>query len=234
MRNFFTLDGKCSKDFGVYISGSGTYNAPERDVETLEIPGRHGTLVVDNHRFHNVELTYPAFIRSNFPGSAEVVRAWLCADPGYRRLEDTYHPDQYRMARFPGEINFETKILNKSAEFDLIFDCKPQRYLKTGEAKISTNKEFSVFNPTLFEALPLIRVYGINGTLEVGNIAVQVKKIDTYVDIDSETQNAFKGTVNCNQDIYAPDFPVLPAGRTGIRFSGNIERIEIRPRWWTI
>ena len=234
MRNFFTLDGKCSKDFGVYISGSGTYNAPERDVEMLEIPGRNGSLVIDNQRFRNVELTYPAFIRTDFPKSAEAVRAWLCAEPGYRRLEDTYHPDKYRMARFSGTVDFETRALNKSAEFEITFECKPQRFLKNGEAKISARNGMSVFNPTPFTALPLIRVYGTSGTLEVGNIAVQIKKIEGYVDIDSDTQNAYQGTINCNQNIYAPEFPVLPAGRTGIRFSGNIEKIEIRPRWWTI
>lgn len=234
MLNFFTLDGKCSKDFGVYISGDGTYNAPERDVETEDIPGRNGNLIIDNHRFKNIELTYPAFIRTNFGEAAEAVRAWLGAVAGYRRLEDTYHPNQYRMARFSGNIEFETRVLNRSGEFDLIFDCKPQRFLKSGEVAIPANKETSVYNPTPFDALPLIRVYGTAGTLEVGNIAVEIKSIDGYVDIDSDTQNAYKGTVNCNSNIYAPDFPILPAGRTGIRFSGNIEKIEIRPRWWTI
>ena len=53
MINYFTFDGKTSTDFGMYISGSGTYNAPERDVTTYNIPGRNGDLIVDNGRFLN-------------------------------------------------------------------------------------------------------------------------------------------------------------------------------------
>ena len=63
---------------------------------------------------------------------------------------------------------------------------------------------------------------------------MQLKTIDGYVDIDCETENAYRGTVNCNANIYAPTFPELPAGRTTVSFEGNIEKIEIKPRWWTI
>ena len=63
MRNWFIYDGKNSKDYGVYISGMQTYNAPERDVTSLEIPGRNGELTIDNGRYKNINITYPAFFR---------------------------------------------------------------------------------------------------------------------------------------------------------------------------
>ena len=58
--NGFTFDGENSKDYGVYITGSGVFNAPERDVEMISIPGRDGAFAQDMGRFSNIEVTYPA------------------------------------------------------------------------------------------------------------------------------------------------------------------------------
>ena len=52
----FTFAGRSSKDFGIYLSGSGVFNAPERDVETISIPGRSGDLILDNGRFKNISV----------------------------------------------------------------------------------------------------------------------------------------------------------------------------------
>ena len=67
----FTFNGKSSSDFSTYISGSGTYDAPKRDVSTVEIPGRNGSLTIDNGRYENIDLKYPAFIRSNFKANTD-------------------------------------------------------------------------------------------------------------------------------------------------------------------
>lgn len=234
MRNCFIYNNRPSLDFGIYISGSGTFNAPERDVSKTEIPGRNGDLLIDNKRFRNVELTYPAFIRHNFKSLTDEARMWLMKSAGYARLEDTYHPDQYRMARFSGPLDFDMRFLNRSGECSLTFDCKPQRFLIIGDHPIGIEREIKLYNPTPFDALPLIRVYGTGGNLMVGDLIVRIDSIDGYIDIDSDTQNAYKGSTNCNGDIYAPSFPVLKAGKTGIKGEGNITKIVIKPRWWTI
>ena len=51
MINWFIFDGKNSRDYGIYISGSGTFNAPEMDITTVEIPGRNGDLTISNNGF---------------------------------------------------------------------------------------------------------------------------------------------------------------------------------------
>ena len=84
--NVFYFGGKCSRDFGIYISGSGTFNAPERDVEPIEIPGRNGALIVSNNRFRNIIIPYPAFIRSGFYGNSMGAKAWLLGKAGYLSL----------------------------------------------------------------------------------------------------------------------------------------------------
>ena len=54
MRNYITFAGRDLRDFGVYISGSGIYNAPNRAYEEIEIPGRDGLLLGHEKRLGNV------------------------------------------------------------------------------------------------------------------------------------------------------------------------------------
>lgn len=230
----FLYDGVMSSHFGIYISGSGTYNAPERDVETISIPGRNGDLIIDNNRYKNVHVTYPAFIRQKFKTNADAARRWLSKGYEYKRLEDSYHPEYFRMARFTGPLDFDMRFLNKSGECSITFDCKPQRFLKAGEFVMQADEDIKLYNPTDEEALPLIRVYGSgDGVLAVGNNTMSISGLVDYMDIDSDTQNAYRGITNCNANI-SKEFPVLLKGSTGISFSGGITKIEIKPRWWTV
>lgn len=236
----FWFDGQCSANFGMMATGSGTFNAPERDLETISVAGRNGDLIRDNGRYKNIPVSYPIAICKDFPEKADAARAWLLSKSGYCRLEDGYNPDTYRMAMFKGPVNFDVSFLSRAGESTLKFDCKPQRYLKSGEHPILMDAAGILCNPTLFPALPLITVYG-NGTGEliVGDIVVQIKANDGQIVLDSEMQDAYRvadsGTLeNKNGSIYAPDFPQLPAGETAISWTGDIAHIEIIPRWWTL
>ena len=234
MIGWFEFDGVRSRDFGLYVSGNGTYNAPERDISSVTIPGKSGTLTIDNKRFKNISVSYPAFIREKFKEHSDEVKQWLLSKSGYRRLEDSYHPDLFRKARFVGPVDFEMAALNKAGATALVFDCMPQRFFKHGEIPLPMTNGGVLHNETLFDALPLIRVYGTSGTLYVGNTVCQLNTINEYVDLDSETQNAYKGTANCNMNVYIPEFPVLAPGMTSIHWEGEIKQVRITPRWWTI
>jgi len=229
----FEFNHILSSDFGIYISGSGTFNAPERDTESISILGKNGDLIIDNKRFKNIKVTYPAFIKDKFKNYTNAVRAWLLSDGSYHRLEDSYNPEEFRLARFAGPMDFETRVLNRSGECSIIFDCKPQRFLKEGELPIEITGNINLYNPTAFPALPNIRVYGTEGILVVGNVIMQINDIDEYVDIDCEAQNAMKETENKNSHV-SNTFPRLYPGNNGIRFEGDISKLEIIPRWWTL
>lgn len=234
MIHFFSYAGKRSRDFGIYISGSGSFNAPERDVTMVSIPGRDGDLTIDNGRFKNISIVYPAFIHEHFYTLSSAAKAWLLSHVGYARLEDTYNPDIFRLGLFAGPIDFDMRFQNWGGECGIAFNCKPQRFLKSGENIREASGATAILNPTQFTALPVIRVYGTSaGTLTVGNRILQISAISGYMDIDSDLQHAFNGSQNCNNNI-SGSFPTLPPGETGVIFSGGITKIEIKPRWWTI
>ena len=131
--NSFTFDGVSSEDMGLYVGGQKTFGAPQRDVTKVSIPGRNGDLVRDNGRFLNSEIAYNIVAMNDFKETAQNVRNWLMSAKGYKRLEDTYHPEHYRMARVSGGIDFETGAYNATGKAQILFDCMPQRFRKSGE-----------------------------------------------------------------------------------------------------
>lgn len=235
MINYFTYDGVSSRDFGVFISGDSVFDAAPRSIQTVVVPGRNGTLTLDNGRFENVDLVYPAFIYDQFRANVEGLRNFLLSAAGYRRLEDTYNPDTYMMARYVSGLSVETTQLRKQGRFDLTFDRMPQRYLKSGEDPVEFTASGEITNPTRFKARPLIRVYG-TGTLGVGTETITITTNPGYIDIDCEMMDAFYGAVNCNRYITlsSGEFPTLAPGYNGIEPGSGITRVIITPRWWIL
>jgi len=226
--------GKSSEDFECHISGSGTFLSPSRDVQSVSVPGRNGDLHLDGGRFFNVEITYPAFITMDFRANFDALKAFLLAQRGYKRLEDSYHPEYFRRAMFKGAIEPQMTTLNRAGSFELKFDCDPRRFLKDGEQAIEVDDDITLINRTEYEAKPLVRAYG-TGMFTIGGTTVQIVRADGYTDIDCDLQEAFKGTVNCNNNIVLTDgkFPELAVGNNEISFTG-LTKLEITPRWWSV
>lgn len=235
MRNFFIFGGKDSRDYGVYITGTGVYNAPLKSYDTITVPGRSGDLVMDNHRFENVELTYPAFIYANFKTAISQFKSAMLSADGYQRLEDSYNTDEYRKALYAGEMEVEARPQHDAGSFEIVFNCDPRRFLKIGDVSVTVANNKHIDNPTLFPAKPLIRVTGY-GTLYVGSQQITIAQHFTSVDIDCEMMDCYSGTSNANSYVtmQGNDFPTLPPGRTGITYSGSITKVEITPKWWRI
>lgn len=258
------FNGKSLADFGVHCSGDGVFNSPEKDFETVEVPGRNGDLHIFNERFKNIDITYKAFIiGDNFPSNygkdfyddarsdkgidfrarMRSMRAWLLYPTTYCRLEDTYHPDEFRLALFKGPIETEAVFL-QAGEFDLTFNCKPQRFLKSGEFRTTyTDESFTIFNPTLFDATPMLRVKGTGeGIVTINDVSIKIagnyytQDGHPTIGIDSEIQDAYWYGENCNKYITLLNgkFFTLKPGENTISREGALTSIEITPRWWTI
>jgi predicted phage tail component-like protein len=133
---YFVFNGKKSSDFNVWCSGDGLYRLPERDVEYISVPGRNGDLVVDNGRWQNVAVTYSCFIPKNFREHYADLVSWLASQKGYGKLEDARHPEFYWLARMDADVDPKMVVADDSGTFTLTFNCKPQRFLKSGEIPV--------------------------------------------------------------------------------------------------
>lgn len=230
MKHFFTLDGKSSADFNTFLASSTMFDAAERDVETVEIPGRNGNIIYDNGRYKNFAASVYCYIPKGMQTYVRALRNWLLGKSGYCRYEDSIHPDEYRLARYTG--GFELEEYDRiGATVTLSFDCKPQRFLKSGETAKSYASGAVIYNPTACDALPLIVCTG-NGTITLGDVTMTISGNDGEIYIDCDTQNAYLGTENKNGMITA-DFPKLSPGDNALSYEG-VTDVRITPRWWTV
>ena len=205
------------------------------ELERTAIPGRNGDLLLSNRRYGNVSLTYHIGIQRGFADKYGAFMNFLLQEPGYHRLEDSYHPEHYRVAVMDAEVSPKVGAYNVSGSFDLTFSCKPQQYLKSGERRQILTGSGTVYNPTLFDARPLLRIYG-TGQVIIGDVTVTVTECDEYTDIDCELEDAYKDSVNKNGCLILSggEFPVLQPGTTGIIFGAGVTKIELIPRWWCL
>lgn len=156
--------GVDSSEFGIYITGEAVYNAPERDVEYIEVPGRNGTIAMDNGRFRNIAVSYPAGTfgktQKEFSEALSAFRNAILSQKGYQRLEDSYHPDEFRMGVYSSGLEVVPASYGRAGEFTLTFECKPQRFLTIGDYPIPVRSNDILDNPTPFESSPLLEIEG--------------------------------------------------------------------------
>lgn len=154
-----------SADYGVFITGEAVYNAPERAVEFVDVPGRNGALVLDQGHWSNIEVTYPASIsgdsQADFRDAISGFRNAVMAQTGYQRLTDTYNPDEYRLATSAAGFEIKPVFGGRAGEFEIMFNCMPQRWLIAGETPVTISTSGQVLtNPTLHNSSPLIVAEG--------------------------------------------------------------------------
>lgn len=192
--NTITFGGINSASYGIYISGEGVFNAPKRDAEPVSIPGRNGSFLLDHGRFENIEVRYRAFNsaadKATFIANIDAFRNALASKKGYQRLEDTFHTDEYRMASFIGGLEVNPILYNDhTSQFEIVFNCKPQRFSKSGEVSVAVTSGNTLTNPTLFESNPLLMATGYG----IINLNGQPITIDNTVVGDTILLQPFSG-----------------------------------------
>lgn len=232
------FNGVSSQDYGIQVEHPPEYQTPARDYEVIHIPGRNGDLVIDSGSYQNVNRSYQIAIGSmekDFTSMANAIAEWLHSVSGYARLEDSYEPEYYRMAMFQNEVAIEN-IMQHAGRTTIDFNCKPQRFLKSGEDAVRLSANTVLRNPTGFCSLPTITVYGSGrGVIGIGEYTVTISDINESIVLNSEIQDAYKGTSNRNLDIILSNgFPELVPGENNITWTGGVTYVEVVPKWWTL
>lgn len=235
----FVFNGKSSMDFFLTIEYLPGYATAKKQVETYTVPGRPGRLIFDTDDYENVSQTYEVWFKApekqDTHTAARTIANWLLGANGYRRLEDSYDPEVFRMAYFAGPADFEN-ILGKYGRAELEFTCLPQRWVKAGQNAIDVEDGQEIYNEWQ-KSLPLLQISGSGaGTLQIGEQTVAISAIPSGgITIDCDTQNAYSGTINRNSLITVQNgFPALAHGSNLIEWTGGIQAVQITPRWWCV
>ena len=227
-----TFNGKPLSDFDTFYDSSQLYNTPDKDVTFFPIPGKNGDLSISNDRFNNLELSVDCFIRTDFLNNYNDLVNYLYSQEGYGRLEYTQENDIYRECAFVKAISPDTGAFLKYGTFTLVFNCKPQKWLKSGETAISVSDSTTITNPTLMTSKPLLKVSG-TGTININDSELVLANNTGVTFIDCDLEDAYEGTINRNPDLTITNgFPRLYAGDNTVSVTDCT--IEIIPRWWRI
>lgn len=175
----FIFDGENSRDYGVYVTDVEVFGTPVRSVEMVQIPGRNGAFALDKGSWENIEVTYKCAIGcetpADFKAGISAFRNMLASRIGYKRLEDEINADEYRMALYKGGMSVPT-INKETATFDVVFECQPQRYLKSGETAVSVSSGDTISNPTLYDASPLLEFRAAAaGDISINDDVINIK-----------------------------------------------------------
>ena len=210
--NSITFGNINSADYGIYISGEGVFDAPKRAVEMVNIPGRNGALAIDQGYYENIVVTYPAHNyepeMSDFKGRLSDFRNALASQIGYQRLSDTFHPNEYRMAVFDEGLDINPIKYNTASQFDIKFDCKPQRFLTSGETEETVSSGTDITNPTQYDSRPLLKVSG-RGDFTVNGYPVKIIG-GTFGDTVVAYANSLMGEYESVTGIYQSELEIEP------------------------
>lgn len=233
--NSITFGGINSAGYGIYIGGEGTFNAPVRDVEMVEVPGRNGNLIIDTGRFENIEVKYTAINQepdlATFAANLAAFRNAIASQKGYQRLTDTFHPDEFRMATFRGGLEINPIEYNTASEFEIIFDCKPQRFLTSGETSEEITSGGTITNPTLFESSPLLEIEGYGDIdIEGQPITINNQPIGTVL-LKNKQKNAYYITEIDTASLAAGDTITIDSLTFYIWFSDSVAITSSGAHW---
>ena len=222
-----------SSNYGVYISGDGVFNAPERAVESVSVPGRNGAIIIDQGHWENVTVEYRAGMYGvdpdDFARKMTEFRNAMKSQVGYQRLQDTYNPTEYRMATFIDSIEVDPANMAMVGEFTISFTCKPQRWLTSGEADIDVPASTSIYNPTLYDSSPLLKVGGY-GTISMEDQQIEIDNVlmGNITLLQNVTSNSIRaitepiGAANVSEDgdTITVDFDItyIGGGVRGVRY----------------
>lgn len=224
--------GKSSDDVGVIVERYPAATIPSRKQEKVSVPGRSGDLIIEQDAYENYTQRYDVYVSAEEPRLTTIshtVAEWLMVK-GYQRLEDSYWLDTFRLACYKGGTSIDN-ILNRFGRATIEFDCKPQRYYKSGDIPISLTNGQKLVNPSPFTAKPLVVITGSGtGTISDGTNTLTLTDCDVTVDCD--IMQIYKGTTNKNS-VGSGAFLALD-GESTITWTGGITAVTLTPRWWTL
>ncbi len=154
--------------FGVMVEHYPTEVHAQRKIDTVSIPGRNGDLIFSQDAFNNVTESIDISLKPCGGRTRDENISKLCdillSSKEYLRIEcDGWAKfngeDIFRLGHYSGTLDIQN-LLGRYGRTTLKFNCKPQRYLKSGETPIElASGVHYLTNPTAYTAYPIVKFY---------------------------------------------------------------------------
>lgn len=230
MFKFDFLGRNSFDDFGIYVEEKPPIPLPQKNVNSIEVPGRNGSLTEDDGTYKDIIIAVKCFFIDNddLPSKIDSVKTWLAGGEG--DLVFSNQSGKKYIGRVIDQIDIaqEYEILG---EFQINFKCKPFKYAVNNPVITLANTPSTIFNPGTFKSEPVIKIYGTGSiTLTINGVDLVLSNVIDYVTIDSILMDCYKDTALENNNMLG-DFPVLNPGINTISWTGTVIKIEITPNW---
>ena len=245
------------RTFGLYANGDGAFSSPEKDYDKVSIPGRSGDLFIWNGKYNNVNGEYSTIIlptpifnstsfEEKFRTNVTNLKSTLLSPEGYVRIEDTYNPDEFRLGVFTGPLDVDA-ILLSAGKATLTFNCRPERFLKSGEEEviIAASSTNAITNPTYFTSKPKITIQtsgAVSVSIKINNATFSFTSGSgnrKYM-LDAEEMDFYETTNGIimlkNSMLTIDEFPELKPGANAVYLYGSASSYTLRitPRWYVL
>jgi phage-related protein len=118
-------------------------------------------------------------------------------------------------------------------ETTLTFTCRPERFLKAGEQSVDVTSPLTIYNPTRFDAKPLLHIEA-SGSVNIAiSGRVMTANVTDYINIDCDTLNAYREPYENKNSNITGEFAKLVPGDNSISITGAT-LATLKPRYFTI
>ncbi|MFP7215910.1 phage tail protein [Lactococcus garvieae] len=231
--------GKDLNDFGMRLHADLKFDGVERDVDEIEIPGRNGVVVRDNHRFKPVDQNFEFTIsllkgKSNLENQIKEAQSFISGLYGFKDFSWTGEPNYIFKAKVNGKSS-TSRSNPLRATVAVPVKLFPMKYLKASYDTARTLKSGESFqNKGTQVAYPIITLTGTGDvTLTVNDKKFVLKNITDGVVIDSENQVVTDLSKKHSQmdKVYSYPFPNLKTGLNTISWDNTVFTGTIIERW---
>lgn len=220
-----------------YIASAPHIVRPTRKMEVIQIAGTSRELVEMEDAWETYDQTYRLFVGD---GSIDSIQERLndvakkLYKTGWQILLDDYEPDYFRLAYYQGPFDVESRK-TRIGVFEIIFKCRPERFLISGNTPTPVSSGDIITNPTSFKAKPLIHIEGSgSGSLIIEGQEMVFTGITDYINVDSDKMDVYRLPSENKNNLMSGEFPVLYEGENNITYTGGINSVTIIPRFWII
>lgn len=221
----FEFGGRSSRAYGLFLCNRPAIPVNERRVTSYTIPGRNGSLHIDDGSFEDAEFN----LDCEFEGTVEDAQAiaeWLASDHGKPQiLRFSDFPGLVWLAIVSGGAAIEYQLLNFH-KIRLTFRANPKKYIGngadameypfTGDPAWVRVWEIPLTNPGRMRAYPIIRInvedgqtqddfviqvqHGSGDDSEI-TTALQISSFTGWLEIDCENGDAYGSEGSMNSHI---------------------------------
>lgn len=219
------IDNLAPEDFGLCVYETPIIPTPERDVQYIDIRGRHGSLT-KKYAYKDIviPITFNLLKREGIKPTLREVKPWLinatkiefADDPGF----------YYRVVH--GDMEDIDNTSGLYGYFVCNFTCRPFQYEHSPLKSYGTTA--TVYYNGTIEGEPYIKVKGTgSGTLAINGVAVNLTGVSEFIEIDSESKQVYKGTAPQGTKMTG-NFPKLTPGANTITLSGGLTGFDMLMR----